>query len=94
MEEWGNLLVLMADIAVLLIVTAVGFLFRGVATNSQRIAKLEATNEAVDVHGEVKDVHRRVDDVAKAVNNQAGQLTQINRTLGNIHEALIRPPGQ
>ena len=71
---------------------AIGFLFRSISSHSERIAKLEATAEAVDVLDEVKDVHKRVDSVAQAVNNQAGQLIQINRTLGNIHKALIRPP--
>ena len=83
---------LLADIAVLLIVAAVGFLFRGVSTNAQRITKLEAASEVVDVLREVKDVHERINELASSVASQGGELKQINNTLANIHSALIKSP--
>ena len=90
--EWSGAIGTIADVAVLLVVAAIGFLFRSISSHAERIAKLEAAGDAVDVITEVKDVHKRVDTVAEAVGEQSGQLKQMNRTLDNIHKALIRVP--
>ena len=89
MEGWSGFVTVVADVAVLLIVGAVAALFRTAAINQQRISRLEASHEAVDVLEQVSAVHKRVDAVADSVADQRGELRQINRTLGNIHQALI-----
>ena len=92
MTDWAGPISMIADVAVLLIVAAVGYLFRTTSSNAQRIAKLEAAHDAVDVLAQVAAVHERVDAVADGVADQRGEMRQMNRTLGNIHQALIKTP--
>lgn len=88
--DWPSLVTMMADIAVLVIVGAVAYLFRSTSMHGQRLAKLEAVNEAIDMLAETKAIHKRIDDIADGAAEQRGELKQINRLLGLIHQALIK----
>ena len=54
-----------------------------------RLAALEATHAAVDMHSELARVHARVDDVAERTAEIAGAMAQANRTLSLINQHML-----
>ena len=64
-------------------------LVKAVISNGKRLSALEARSDALDVSSEIKGVHQRVDQIGQTVNNVDGQLTQMQHTLGVIHQHLL-----
>ena len=71
------------------VVGAVGLLWKSISKLQDRVTKVEATLEALNVGDEIGNVHRRVDEVAATASNIEGQMQQANQTLKMINQHLL-----
>lgn len=56
----------------------------------ERVARIETAVETADISGEIKGLRERVDALAKDMHTQVGQNEQMNRTLGMIHNKMMK----
>lgn len=56
----------------------------------ERVARIETAVETADISGEIKELRLRVDALAKDMHTQVGQSEQITRTLGMIHNRMLK----
>lgn len=57
---------------------------------AQRVTRIEASMKTEEISSELKIIHQRIDTLAEQTHKQIGQSEQMNKTLGLIHDRMMR----